>query len=96
MLAPEPDDTRSLRQRELLSGEEPGLADRDVEVSYHPDTRTRGRYGVAEDEFAVVLIGRDGGEKLRASAPVSPAELFGKIDEMPMRRREMRERGDRR
>ena len=55
-------------------------------------TETREHYGVAADEFAAILIGRDGGEKLRASEPISAQELFGKIDEMPMRRRELRER----
>ena len=49
------------------------------------------RTGEAE-EFAVVLIGRDGGEKFRSDGPVSVEELFSKIDEMPVRRREMRER----
>lgn len=49
------------------------------------------RTGEAE-EFAVVLIGRDGGEKFRSDDPVSVEELFSKIDEMPVRRREMRER----
>lgn len=39
--------------------------------------------------FEVVPIGRDGGEKLRSAAPVPPAELFARIDTMPMRRAEM-------
>ena len=91
MLAPGADDARSLRQRELLSGEEAGLADRDVETLHHYDAQTRERYGVTADGFAAVLIGRDGGEKLRSTEPVSAALLFGTIDAMPVRRREMRE-----
>ena len=40
----------------------------------------------------VLLIGKDGGVKLRSTEPVSTDELFALIDSMPMRRREMEER----
>ncbi len=40
--------------------------------------------------FAVVLIGKDGGEKLRRSAPLATDELFAVVDAMPMCRAEMR------
>jgi hypothetical protein len=40
--------------------------------------------------LTVVLVGKDGGEKLRRDGPVAGAELFGVIDAMPMRRQEMR------
>ena len=69
------------RQRELLSGHEAGLRDRDLKIEY----------STGAEEFAAVLIGRDGGEKFRAGEPVSAAELFARVDEMPMRRRELRE-----
>jgi hypothetical protein len=52
----------------------------------------RMRFGIGTGEFASVLVGKDGGEKARWSAPVPPAELFRLIDEMPMRRREVAER----
>lgn len=42
--------------------------------------------------FAVTLIGKDGGEKLRRTTPLSPEELFTVVDAMPMRRAEVRER----
>ncbi len=42
--------------------------------------------------FAVTLIGKDGGEKLRRTTPLAPEELFAVVDAMPMRRAEMRER----
>lgn len=51
----------------------------------------RHRYGIGERDFAALLIGRDGGVKLRSKEPITAKELFGRIDEMPMRRREMRE-----
>ncbi|MFD1703779.1 DUF4174 domain-containing protein [Methylopila henanensis] len=50
----------------------------------------RAAYGVAEDAFAVVLVGKDGGEKLRSGEPLEAAKLFELVDEMPMRQRETR------
>lgn len=47
------------------------------------------KYGLKKDEFTFVLIGLDGGEKMRATKIVSLNKLFGKIDRMPMRRSEM-------
>lgn len=52
------------------------------------------RIDVPPDEFRVVLVGKDGTEKQRAVAPVSPRAIFDTIDSMPMRQRELRERGD--
>ncbi|MGI9048046.1 MAG: DUF4174 domain-containing protein [Rubrobacteraceae bacterium] len=50
----------------------------------------REQYGIEKGRFAVVLVGKDGGEKFRSGKPVPARELFGRIDAMPMRRREMR------
>jgi hypothetical protein len=41
--------------------------------------------------FLVVLIGKDGKEKLRSGVPMPPQELFAIVDAMPMRRAEMQE-----
>ena len=38
--------------------------------------------------FAVVLIGKDGGVKRTETQPLAPADLFGTVDKMPMRRQE--------
>ncbi|RYD61561.1 MAG: DUF4174 domain-containing protein [Verrucomicrobiaceae bacterium] len=40
------------------------------------------------DEFRVVLVGKDGTVKLDRNERVSAVELFGVIDQMPMRRSE--------
>ncbi|MBC7892388.1 MAG: DUF4174 domain-containing protein [Sphingobacteriaceae bacterium] len=48
----------------------------------------RRQFGVKPQEFTVILIGKDGGEKLRRPAPVAAKELFDLIDSMPMRQRE--------
>lgn len=42
--------------------------------------------------FKVVLVGKDGSEKLAAAEPLGRAALFPLIDAMPMRRDEMRRR----
>ena len=54
----------------------------------------RKRLGVHTGLFQVLLIGKDGGVKLRSREPVSMKDLFGLIDSMPMRRQEM-ESGER-
>ena len=42
--------------------------------------------------LTVVLVGKDGGEKARYRGAVDPDVIFGTIDAMPMRQREMGER----
>jgi glycerate kinase len=54
--------------------------------------RLRKRFSAKLDELTVVLVGKDGGEKLRRGNEVDMAEFFSLIDSMPMRQREMRER----
>jgi hypothetical protein len=43
----------------------------------------------SDSEFEIVLIGLDGGIKLRKRELLKCEELFGVIDQMPMRRSEM-------
>jgi hypothetical protein len=46
----------------------------------------RQRYKLPTGGFSVVLIGKDGGAKLRQTRPISAAVLERTIDAMPMRR----------
>ncbi len=46
----------------------------------------RKRYGVARDRFLVLLLGEDGGVKLRSADPVDASRLNALIDTMPMRK----------
>ena len=55
----------------------------------------RKRFSVKQGTFTVILIGKDGGEKLRREEGANLREIFGLIDTMPMRRREMRRNTDR-
>ena len=47
-------------------------------------------YQPNHDEFTFVLIGLDGGEKMRSTKVVSLEQLFGLIDSMPMRQWELK------
>ncbi len=50
----------------------------------------RRRFNVAFNDFVVILIGKDGTEKLRSHSPISAARLNRTIDAMPGRQDEMR------
>lgn len=52
----------------------------------------RRRFNIAPADFAVILIGKDGGEKLRSTKPLTMDKLRDTIDAMPMRQQEMRSR----
>lgn len=48
------------------------------------------RIKASGSEFEIILIGLDGGIKLRKNELLTCEELFGTIDQMPMRRSEMK------
>jgi len=48
------------------------------------------RYDIPRNTFSVVLIGKDGGVKMRKNDLVTTKEIFDLIDSMPMRQQEMR------
>jgi hypothetical protein len=52
----------------------------------------RKRFQIAPNTFAVLLIGKDGGEKMRSDRPVPWETLQATIDAMPMRQTEMHEK----
>lgn len=88
-----PGDARAAQQARIVAADRAGAAERDL-VLVQPEAedqgRLRRRYGVAPGRFAVLLIGKDGGVKLRSDAPLTARTLFDAIDAMPMRRAEMR------
>ncbi len=51
--------------------------------------RLANQYAIGDDAFSVVLIGKDGGEKLRVDAVPDLRTIYAVIDGMPMRSREM-------
>ncbi|MBN4004546.1 MAG: DUF4174 domain-containing protein [Nostoc sp. LPT] len=52
----------------------------------------RNRFGVEQENFRVILIGKDGGVKRQETTPVPATAIFKQIDAMPMRQQEMQER----
>ncbi|KQO72582.1 hypothetical protein ASF22_12670 [Methylobacterium sp. Leaf87] len=94
MSAPGPDDPHLLRQRALLAAVPDGVRDRDLVVLEAVGTTAearglRARLSLPDASFRVVLVGKDGGTKLDAAAPLPAETLFSTIDAMPMRRDEM-------
>jgi len=94
-------DPRIARQIDILSGQVGALADRDMVIlkvtgdqvvsvfGAAPDLdpeRLRKEANIDGDAFEAVLVGKDGGVKLRSSSVVSDVVLFELVDSMPMRR----------
>jgi hypothetical protein len=84
------------RQEALLRLHDVELAERDVTPIV---LRTRAenpeifkRFKLSGAGFTLLLIGKDGGEKLRSHDVISPESLCQLIDSMPMRQEEMRQR----
>ena len=59
-------------------------------ISDEEQLTIRRRFHIAANDFALILLGKDGGEKLRSTAPLSIIRLNRTIDAMPMRKEEMR------
>lgn len=95
--APDAGDAQLKAQRAALGPVRGGVAERDLVVleavgSGAEARALRARLGLPSDRFRAVLVGKDGGAKLTAEAPIPPQTLFSTIDAMPMRRAEMRTR----
>jgi len=104
--APSEDSEELRQQRSLFASAVDGLRERDIVLIeavgqkiatiVGPDCDSsaqdlRAHYGIDASRFSVVLVGKDGGVKLRAEEAVPAEKLFALIDAMPMRQREMRE-----
>ncbi|MEM9550555.1 MAG: DUF4174 domain-containing protein [Pseudomonadota bacterium] len=94
VFADTPADPRYSEQIERLRTDMDALVDRDVVVltDTDPSARSPIRQKLRPRGFQLVLIGKDGGVKLRKPFPYSVRELGRTIDKMPMRQQEIRER----
>ena len=52
----------------------------------------RNHFAIPSDEFSLILVGKDGGIKLKRNDQVDLREVFELIDSMPMRQNEMRQK----
>ncbi|WP_019370404.1 DUF4174 domain-containing protein [Sphingomonas sp. HT-1] len=94
--APQANDPARAEQRRIVAGWKAGAVERDLAVVEIVGDRVLGasdapaalrqRYGLSSAAFGVVLIGKDGGVKLRQTRPIPAAILEETIDAMPMRR----------
>ncbi len=105
IFAPKPDDPQLEIQLRTLNEHAPAASERDlipIALPYQspsptPTTlspaeadRLRRSLAIPPADFTVILLGKDGGEKLRSSKPLTIDHLNAIIDAMPMRQDEMR------
>jgi len=110
IFAPSPTDPQLQIQLRWLRENAADMAERDVVVIAVPyqspsptratltdagATAARRRFHIAPTDFTVILIGKDGGEKLRSHQPIPMETLRSTIDAMPMRQDEMRQKAAR-
>ncbi|WP_108802595.1 DUF4174 domain-containing protein [Aquimarina sp. Aq107] len=48
------------------------------------------KYNASNEDFKIILLGLDGGTKLKSNKVLSSVQIFDQIDQMPMRRQELR------
>ena len=105
LFSPSESDSSFRLQKQDLASRRQEVLERDLmvlEILEHGESRAsdrilsekaaegiRNRVGVRSGRFQVLLIGRDGGVKLRSEQPVPVQDILGLIDSMPMRRQEM-------
>ena len=94
VFADSPAGPRFIEQMELLERDETALVERDVVVLVDTDPAAKSdlRTSFRPRGFMMVLIGKDGGVKLRKPFPWDVRELSRVIDKMPMRQQEIRDR----
>lgn len=62
------------------------------EISARDAKRLRNEFNIEKSQFTIILMGKDGTEKLREEELLSTDRLFNVIDAMPMRQREMKQK----
>jgi hypothetical protein len=105
IFAPKPDDPQLQIQVRTLNEHAAETHDRDlvpIALPYNNPSPTpaqltptdaeaaRRHFHVNPGDFAVILIGKDGGSKLRSDKPLTMEKLNETIDAMPMRQDEMK------
>ena len=87
LFAPSETDAVLKEQTALIEAHATGFQDRDLIVFVVPaHAPWWERFHADAGRFTVVLIGKDGGEKLRQTSLLQPEKLFQVVDSMPMRR----------
>ena len=80
----------------MLAKDAAGLKERDIQVheviGLKPNEAMFKKYKASAQIFTFILIGKDGGKKIRSHEPVNLEKLYQIIDAMPMRQAEMKQR----
>lgn len=81
-------DAKYIEQVRMLKQQQPALEERDIIVltDTSPNTKSTLRSQLQPEGFEIVLVGKDGGIKLRETSPISAEVLLSTIDRMPMRK----------
>jgi hypothetical protein len=58
----------------------------------HQADSIRNHFGIHSNAFSLILVGKDGGIKLKREDRIDLSAVFGLIDSMPMRQREMQQK----
>ena len=95
VFSPTAADPRFTRQLAIFAENKAGYDDRDL-VEMHAignmEMRLRNMFRVSPPDFAVILVGKDGNEKHRWTDIAPMDQINHRIDRMPMRRQEMKEK----
>lgn len=88
VFAPSNTDADYVQQMSILEKSKAELADRDIIVLSDTSPALKGhlRSQIDPKGFEVVLVGKDGGMKLRQQTPLSSEALLSTVDSMPMRK----------
>lgn len=92
IFAPSEKDADYVRQIAMLEKSKADLADRDIIVLSDTSPAASGqlRTQFKPEGFEVILVGKDGGVKMRQKTPVTSEDLLSTIDRMPMRKANLR------
>ncbi|MGB5595596.1 MAG: DUF4174 domain-containing protein [Crocosphaera sp.] len=110
VFVPQVNDARLTEIRQTLTEVECEFKDRDLllgvftsnapsrigneSISSYDEAQLRAKYGIKYNQFAVILIGKDGYPKTQLSEVPEIEKIFGRIDNMPMRQQEISNRSN--
>lgn len=98
VFAPDDNNSNFVEQLDVIGKNARGIKERDLVVWELAPTGKHAvqrkellvKFDVEESAYTLILLGKDGLEKYRSNKPVSMEEIFRVIDQMPMRRQEIR------
>lgn len=82
-----------LEQEKILNTDSAGIVERDLSITTITPSNNKALYAKwmnNNEDFRLILIGKDGGEKFTSDIPISYQQLYSIIDAMPMRQQEIK------